>query len=112
MTAREFAAALELSSIPTLRPWIKRLLVSHLVHSAGRTQGTRYSVDPDRGGHAKRARHVQFEVLPSVYGGDHISQRNDVDRPFGKLASHGVRQVGLDALSRRSQSLAFLDTEK
>jgi ATP-dependent DNA helicase RecG len=47
LTARELAAALELPSIAALQPWIRRLLEWHLVHSAGRTQGTRYFVDPD-----------------------------------------------------------------
>ena len=31
---------------PTGKPWLKRLLDWHLVQSAGRTQATRYFVDP------------------------------------------------------------------
>jgi len=46
LTARELAAALELSSTEALQPWLKRLLDWHLVQSAGRTQATRYFVDP------------------------------------------------------------------
>ncbi|MGH0347393.1 ATP-binding protein [Sinorhizobium meliloti] len=46
LTARELAAQLELPSIEALQPWIKRLLEWRLVQSAGRTQATRYFVDP------------------------------------------------------------------
>lgn len=46
LTARELADTLELSSVEALQPWLKRLLDWHLVHSAGRTQATRYFVDP------------------------------------------------------------------
>lgn len=46
MTARELAAVLELSSVEALQPWIKRLLEWDLIQSAGRTQATRYFVDP------------------------------------------------------------------
>jgi ATP-dependent DNA helicase RecG len=37
---------LELSSVEALQPWLRRLLDWHLVQSAGRTQATRYFVDP------------------------------------------------------------------
>ena len=46
LTARELAGRLELPSVEALQPWLKRLLDWHLVHSAGRTQATRYFVDP------------------------------------------------------------------
>ena len=46
LTARELAATLELPSVEELQPWLKRLLGWHLVQSAGRTQATRYFVDP------------------------------------------------------------------
>jgi len=46
MTARELAAALELSSVDVLQIWLKRLLEWGLVESAGRTQATRYFVAP------------------------------------------------------------------
>lgn len=46
LTARELAASLELPSVDALQPWLKRLLDWHLVQSAGRTQATRYFVDP------------------------------------------------------------------
>ena len=46
LTARELAPQLELPSIEALQPWIKRLLEWQLVQSAGRTQATRYFVDP------------------------------------------------------------------
>lgn len=46
LTARELAATLELPSTEVLQPWLKRLLEWHLVQSAGRTQATRYFVDP------------------------------------------------------------------
>lgn len=46
MTARELAAVLELPSVEALQPWIKRLLDWDLIQSAGRTQATRYFVDP------------------------------------------------------------------
>ncbi len=46
LTARELAAALELPSVDALQPWLKRLLDWQLVQSAGRTQATRYFVDP------------------------------------------------------------------
>src|SRR3569832_900784 len=45
LTARELAAALELTSTEALKPWLKRLLDWHLVQSAGRAQATRYIVD-------------------------------------------------------------------
>nr|WP_305043584.1 hypothetical protein [Geoalkalibacter sp.] len=46
MTARELAAMLELPSVDALQPWIKRILEWDLIQSAGRTQATRYFVDP------------------------------------------------------------------
>ena len=46
LTARELTAVLELPSVDALQPWIKRLLEWNLVQSAGRTQATRYFVDP------------------------------------------------------------------
>ncbi len=46
LTARELASTLELPSVDALQPWLKRLLDWHLVQSAGRTQATRYFVDP------------------------------------------------------------------
>jgi ATP-dependent DNA helicase RecG len=46
LTARELATTLELPSVEALQPWLRRLLDWHLVHSAGRTQATRYFVDP------------------------------------------------------------------
>ena len=46
MTARELAAVLELRSVEAMQPWIKRLLEWDLIQSAGRTQATRYFVDP------------------------------------------------------------------
>lgn len=45
-TARELTTALELPSIEALQPWLKRLLDWHLIQSAGRTQATRYFVEP------------------------------------------------------------------
>ncbi len=47
MTARELVAALELPTVETLAPWLKRLLDWQLVHSSGRTQAMRYFVAPD-----------------------------------------------------------------
>lgn len=46
LTARELAAALELPTVDALQPWMKRLLDWRLVLSVGRTQATRYFVDP------------------------------------------------------------------
>lgn len=46
LTARELTTALELPSIEALQPWLKRLLDWHLIQSAGRTQATRYFVEP------------------------------------------------------------------
>jgi ATP-dependent DNA helicase RecG len=47
MTARELATALELPAVEALQSsWLKRLLDWQLVHSAGRTQATRYFVAP------------------------------------------------------------------
>ncbi|MCK7596186.1 putative DNA binding domain-containing protein [Microbulbifer sp. CAU 1566] len=47
LTARELASALELPTVEALQPWLKRLLDWHLVQSAGRTQATRYFIDPN-----------------------------------------------------------------
>ena len=47
LTARELVKALELSSVDALNSWINRLLSWGLVLSSGRTQATRYFVDPD-----------------------------------------------------------------
>jgi len=47
LTARELTSALELASVDALQPWIKRLLEWDLVQSAGRTQATRYFIDPN-----------------------------------------------------------------
>jgi ATP-dependent DNA helicase RecG len=46
LTARELAKALELPSVESLHPWLKRPLEWQLVHSTGRTQATRYFIDP------------------------------------------------------------------
>ena len=46
LTARELNAALELPSVDALKPWLSRLLDWNIVKSAGRTQATRYFVDP------------------------------------------------------------------
>lgn len=46
LTARELATSLELPSVEALQPWLKRLLDWQLVQSTGRTQSTRYFVDP------------------------------------------------------------------
>jgi ATP-dependent DNA helicase RecG len=46
LTARELATKLELPSVEALQPWLKRLLDWQLLQSAGRTQATRYFVDP------------------------------------------------------------------
>lgn len=47
LTARELATALELSTVDALQPWLRRLVEWNLVQSAGRTQATRYFVDPE-----------------------------------------------------------------
>jgi len=47
MTARELVSALELPSVDSLHPWLKRPLEWQLVRSTGRTQATRYFVDPE-----------------------------------------------------------------
>lgn len=46
LTARELAKALELPSVASLHPWLKRPLEWQLMHSTGRTQATRYFIDP------------------------------------------------------------------
>ena len=46
LTARELVKALELASVDAISPWINRLLNWGLVQSTGRTQATRYFVDP------------------------------------------------------------------
>lgn len=46
MTARELMRALELDAVDALQAWIKRLMNIELVRSAGKTQATRYFVDP------------------------------------------------------------------
>ena len=46
MTARELAALLEIDGADAIAPWLGRLPELGLVQSAGRTQGTRYFVDP------------------------------------------------------------------
>ncbi|MDR1424224.1 MAG: putative DNA binding domain-containing protein [Azoarcus sp.] len=47
LTARELMATLELPGTEALQPWLARLLDWNIVHSAGRTQATRYSVAPE-----------------------------------------------------------------
>ncbi|MBU6378733.1 MAG: putative DNA binding domain-containing protein [Gammaproteobacteria bacterium] len=47
MTARELVSALELPSVESLQPWLKRPLEWELVRSIGRTQATRYFIDPE-----------------------------------------------------------------
>lgn len=46
LTARELATLLEVGSTDELAPWFGRLLTLDLVQSSGRTQATRYFVDP------------------------------------------------------------------
>ena len=45
-TARELTTSLELSNVDALQPWLKRLLDWELVQTTGRTQSTRYFIDP------------------------------------------------------------------
>jgi ATP-dependent DNA helicase RecG len=47
LTARELAHSLELPSVDALQPWLKRLIDWNLVQSTGRTQATRYFIDPE-----------------------------------------------------------------
>ncbi|MFO0775143.1 MAG: ATP-binding protein [Nitrospiraceae bacterium] len=47
LTARELVAALELPSVDALHSWLKRPLEWHLIQSVGRTQATRYFIDPN-----------------------------------------------------------------
>jgi len=47
MTARELGALLETEGADELAVWLGRLQTMALVQSAGRTQGTRYFVDPN-----------------------------------------------------------------
>lgn len=47
LTARELMATLELHGAEALQPWLARLLDWNIVHSAGRTQATRYFVAPE-----------------------------------------------------------------
>ena len=47
LTARELSDTLELPSVEALQPWLKRLLDWNLVQRSGRTQATRYFVDPN-----------------------------------------------------------------
>jgi len=46
LTARELTKTLELATVDAVQPWLKRLLEWHLVKSTGRTQATRYFIDP------------------------------------------------------------------
>lgn len=46
MTARQLSTALELDDDEPLRSWLGRLPELGLLRSSGRTQGTRYYVDP------------------------------------------------------------------
>ena len=46
MTARELAEVLETEGAEALAPWLGRLTRLGLVHTTGRTKGTRYFVDP------------------------------------------------------------------
>ena len=46
LTAREMANVLELPLVDALQPWLSRLLSWGIIKSAGRTQATRYFVDP------------------------------------------------------------------
>ncbi|GAB6190700.1 hypothetical protein JCM39068_04490 [Desulfocastanea catecholica] len=46
MTARELATLLDVGNTDELASWFGRLLKVHLVQSTGRTQATRYFVDP------------------------------------------------------------------
>lgn len=46
LTARELIAVLELLTVEALQPWLSRLLDWRIIQSTGRTQSTRYFVDP------------------------------------------------------------------
>lgn len=46
LTARELCATLELKVLDALQPWIKRIVDWGLVKSSGKTQATKYFVDP------------------------------------------------------------------
>ncbi len=63
MTARELGRHLELDDAESLRPWIARLLDWGLVRQTGRTQATRYFVDPGL------VRRLEFPAATSLNGG-------------------------------------------
>lgn len=46
LTAKELIQSLELPSVDSLHPWLKRPLEWQLVRSTGRTEATRYFIDP------------------------------------------------------------------
>ena len=46
LTARELCATLELKALDALQPWIRRIVDWGLVRSSGKTQATKYFVDP------------------------------------------------------------------
>lgn len=111
MTARELAAVLELSAVEALQPWIKRLLEWDLIQSAGRTQATRYFVDPgllrhlDFAGETTlkriephrglrlsdaliRARQTDVDLLPDLKAA--IARAAAEGKPYTKTGGNGV----------------------
>lgn len=82
LTARELAKTLELSTVDALQPWLRRLVEWNLVQSAGRTQATRYFVDP--------------EILRSL--------EFDAATTLKRIEPHRLRALVLEDLSRYPRS--------
>lgn len=112
MTARELGALLETDGADELAVWLGRLQTMALVQSAGRTQGTRYFVDPNllRGADLKlpttllriephRLRALILEDLARYPG----SSSTDVNRRIGAEISAKTVKRALDDLENEGR---------
>lgn len=103
LTAKELTARLELTNADQLRPWLARLIDWGLVGQSGRTQATRYFVQPEL------LRTLAFPAATTLKRiEDHRLRAlvlEDLQRYPGSAISEIHKRIGLEIPRRRLKSL-------
>ncbi len=106
LTARELGRQLELADAEALRPWVARLLDWGLVKQTGRTQATRYFVDPGL------VRRLEFPAATSLKRIEPHRLRALVLEDLGRYPDSAVGEIHqrIGAEIPRSQVKRVLDS--
>ena len=103
LTARELAGMLELTNADQMRPWLGRLCDWGLVGQSGRTQATRYFVQPDL------LRKLEFPAVTTLRRiEDHRLRalvREDLQRYPGSAIGDVHRRIGEEIPRRRLKTV-------